>query len=202
MASKLKTLLLALLAVAAGGGNTQAQETTMAKAILAGGCFWCIQADFLKLDGVVDAVSGYTGGSFDSPTYQTYNKPKAGQTPHVEALEVTYDPAKLTYAQVLDYYFRHIDPTDGDGQFCDRGAGYRPVIFVESDAERVAATAKRTEVAQLLNLPVRVDILPATRFWPAEDYHQNYHLKNPVRYKYYRWNCGRDQRVQQLWGGK
>ena len=172
-----------------------------ATAILAGGCFWCVQTDMEKLPGVVKTVAGYTGGTIPHPTYQNYHHPEMGQTSHVEAVQVTYDPAQVSYEALLDYFFRHIDPTDGGGQFCDRGAAYRPVIFVADEAQRQTATMKRDDVAKLLKKDIKVEILPATKFWAAEDYHQDYHTKNPVRYKFYRWNCGRDQRVKEVWHG-
>lgn len=190
---------LAILGVAVLA-SLSASAAERATAILAGGCFWCVEHDFRQLAGVTQVVSGYSGGSRANPTYEDYHDTDAeNPVPHVEVVEVTYDPATLSYDALLDYYFRHIDPTDGGGQFCDRGPAYRPVVFVATDAERTAAEAKKTEVARLIGQPVQVEILPAAAFWPAEDYHQDYAEKNPVRYKYYRWNCGRDQRVEEVW---
>ena len=187
---------LALTMPHAAGVNAAEQAT----AIVAGGCFWCVEDDFRQLQGVSNVVSGYTGGSRANPTYEDYHDTDADNpVPHVEAVEITYDPTKLTYANILDYYFHHIDPTDGGGQFCDRGPAYRPAIFVMNDAEKKEAEAKSAEVAQAIKQPVAVEILPAAKFWPAEDYHQDYAEKNPTRYKYYRWNCGRDQRVEEVW---
>jgi peptide-methionine (S)-S-oxide reductase len=180
--------------------SLSASAAERATAILAGGCFWCVEHDFRQLAGVTQVVSGYSGGSRANPTYEDYHDTDAeNPVPHVEVVEVTYDPATLSYDALLDYYFRHIDPTDGGGQFCDRGPAYRPAVFVATDAERAAAEAKKTDVARLIGQPVQVEILPAAAFWPAEDYHQDYAEKNPVRYKYYRWNCGRDQRVEEVW---
>ncbi len=171
-----------------------------ATAIVAGGCFWCVEHDFRKLEGVSSVVSGYTGGSRANPTYEDYHDTDADNpVPHVEAVEIKYDPAKLSYPKLLDYYFRHIDPTDGGGQFCDRGPAYRPAIFVMNDEEKKEAEAKSAEVEKAIKQKVAVEILPAAKFWPAEDYHQDYAEKNPTRYKYYRWNCGRDQRVEEIW---
>ncbi|MFO1121842.1 MAG: peptide-methionine (S)-S-oxide reductase MsrA [Hyphomicrobiales bacterium] len=185
------------IAVLASLPASAAQRAT---AILAGGCFWCVEHDFRQLAGVTQVVSGYSGGSRANPTYEDYHDTDAeNPVPHVEVVEVTYDPATLSYDALLDYYFRHIDPTDGGGQFCDRGPAYRPVVFFATDAERAAADAKKTDVARQIGQPVQVDILPAAAFWPAEDYHQDYAEKNPVRYKYYRWNCGRDQRIEEVW---
>jgi peptide-methionine (S)-S-oxide reductase len=173
---------------------------TTASAILAGGCFWCVEHDMRQLPGITEAVSGYTGGSRPNPTYEDYHDVDAvNPVPHVEAVRVTYDPAVLSYEKLLDYYFRHIDPTDGGGQFCDRGPAYRPAVFVGNEAERKVAEAKKAEVARLLKQKVAVDVLNGQTFWPAEDYHQDYASKNPIRYKYYRWNCGRDQRVEEVW---
>ena len=169
-------------------------------AILAGGCFWCLEHDLRQLPGVSEAVSGYTGGSRSNPTYEDYHDVDAANpAPHVEAVRVSYDPSKLSYAALLDYYYRHIDPTDGGGQFCDRGPAYRPVVFVGNVPEHKTAEAKKAEVAGQLKQNVAVEVLDAQTFWPGEDYHQDYANKNPVRYKYYRWNCGRDQRVEELW---
>jgi peptide-methionine (S)-S-oxide reductase len=193
----MKRLWLALwMGVMLMNAHVQA-EPKVATAILAGGCFWCVQTDMEKLPGVIKAVSGYTGGASVSPTYQNYHD---GAQPHVEAVQVRYDSAKLSYATLLDYYFRHVDPTDGEGQFCDRGPAYRPVIFVATDEERKIAETKKLEVAGILKQPIKVDVLTANAFWPAEEYHQDYHAKNPTKYTFYRWNCGRDQRVKALWG--
>ena len=171
-------------------------------AIFAGGCFWCIESDFEKLDGVVDAVSGYAGGDRPNPVYENYNKPSGDYSvPHIEVIQVTYDADKLSYADILDYHMRHIDPTDGDGQFCDRGAGYVPAIFVKNDNERLIAKTVLRKTADILDTDVNVKILDDAPFYAAEDYHQDYAKKSPVRYKFYRWNCGRDQRIEELWGG-
>lgn len=170
-------------------------------ATLAGGCFWCIESDFKKLDGVMDAVSGYAGGDHPAPTYGNYNKPSGNhKIPHIEVIQVTYDTSKLSYKDILEYHMRHIDPTDGDGQFCDRGAGYRPAIFVKNESERKIAKKVNDETSEILDESVHVDILDDAPFFRAEEYHQGYAKRNPARYKFYRWNCGRDQRVQELWG--
>jgi len=198
----LQSLLLPLLVVLSLFTVTgpKALAADKAKAILAGGCFWCMEHDFRGLKGVNKVVSGYSGGSRENPTYEDYHDTDAANpVPHVEVVEVTYDPGVVAYNALLDYYFRHIDPTDSGGQFCDRGPAYRPVIFTASEAERGIATAKLNDVAKAIGQTVQVEVLPASKFWPAEDYHQDYADKNPVRYKYYRWNCGRDQRVEQIW---
>ena len=192
-------LALCLTAVSIAGTEARAQ-TAKATAVLAGGCFWCVEHDFLQLAGVIKAVSGYSGGSRPNPTYENYHVVDAqNPAPHVEVAQITYEPFKLSYAALLDYYFHHIDPTDGDGQFCDRGPAYRPVIFVRNEEERKVAEAKKAEVAELIKQPVAVEIAEAKAFWPAEEYHQDYADKNPVRYKFYRWSCGRDQRIEEVW---
>jgi peptide-methionine (S)-S-oxide reductase len=190
----LPLVLIALLFIPS---RVQAETQT---AILAGGCFWCVESDFDKLEGVLKTTSGYSGGTIDHPTYQNYHDNIPGKEPHVEVVAIEYDDEKLTYAALLNYYFRHIDPTDKDGQFCDRGPAYRPVIYYQDEQERETARKVSTDIETLIDKKVNVEILLATEFWPAEDYHQNYYTKNPVRYKYYRWRCGRDQRVEELFG--
>lgn len=193
--------LLAIGAVAQGHStHVAAPAQTTAKAILAGGCFWCLEHDMRQLPGVVAAVSGYSGGTLPDPTYRNHHVVTAEQPePHYEVVEVTYDTTKLTYEKVLDYYVRHIDPTDGGGQFCDRGTPYSPVIFTASEAETAVAKAKLAEASRLLNITLAVKISPAKTFWPAEEYHQDYANKNPLRYAYYRASCGRDRRVNAVW---
>lgn len=204
----MKTFLSLLAGVVALAGAAtfapsaaSAADATTAKAILAGGCFWCLEHDFRELPGVVSAVSGYSGGSIAKPTYDNYHDVSdAAPVPHTEVVEVTYDTTKLSYEKVLDWYFRHVDPTDGGGQFCDRGPAYAPVIYTANDAEKAAATAKSAAVAKLIKAKVEVAIRDAKTFWPAEGYHQDYANKNSIKYKFYRWNCGRDQRVNEVWG--
>ena len=192
--------LAAMLAMFGAGSLARADGPT-ATVILGGGCFWCLEHDFRQLKGVVKAVSGYSGGSIANPNYDNYHDVSTtSPVPHVEVAQITYDTSKLSFDQVLDYYFRHVDPTDGGGQFCDRGPSYRPVVFYGNDAEKAAAEAKKANVAKLIKAKVEVEILPAKTFWPAEDYHQDYANKNPLKYKFYRWNCGRDQRVAEVWG--
>jgi peptide-methionine (S)-S-oxide reductase len=170
-----------------------AEERT---AQFAGGCFWCVEADLQKLPGVKDAVSGFTGGTLPDPTY------RGNHEGHYEAVEVTFDDSVISYDTLLRYFWRHIDPLDAGGQFCDRGFSYKTAIFVTED-QRAAAETSRAEVAALFpDSEIATVILPAGRFWPVEEYHQEYATKNPLRYKYYRWNCGRDQRVAKLWDDK
>ncbi|WP_428606927.1 peptide-methionine (S)-S-oxide reductase MsrA [Sedimenticola sp.] len=170
------------------------------KAILAGGCFWCMESDFEKLGGVTDVVSGFTGGTLNNPTYN------GDHTGHYESVEITYDPNKVSYKELLDYYWVNIDPFDDRGQFCDKGHSYLSAIFVANDNERkIAEESKREVEAQFPDQKVVTPILAATTFYPIkgnESYHQDYYKNNPVRYKFYRWNCGRDQRLKQIWGEK
>ena len=169
-----------------------------ATAVFAGGCFWCIEADFEKLPGVLDVESGYTGGHVPDPDYEQVS---AGGTGHAEAVRVRYDPARVSYAALLDYFWKHIDPTVKDRQFCDAGNQYRSAIFPATDEERHAAEAS-SDVLLASGRFARVftTIEPAAAFHPAEDYHQDYYRKNPLRYAYYRRSCGRDARVEELWG--
>lgn len=192
---------LGILTVITMATTSSFAKGNTATATLAGGCFWCIETDFEKLDGIIEAVSGYAGGDRPSPTYQNYNKLSDGyKIPHIEVIQVTYDTDKLSYKDILEYHMRHIDPTDGEGQFCDRGAGYRPAVFVKNNEERKIAMRVNAETADILGKPVNVDIIDDAPFTAAEDYHQDYSKKNPVRYKFYRWNCGRDQTVAKVWG--
>ncbi len=168
-------------------------------AILAGGCFWCIEADYEKLDGVLDVISGYTGGHVENPNYKQVS---AGRTGHIEAVKITYDANQISYAAILDYFWHHIDPTRDDGQFCDRGSQYRPAIFYVTANQKIAALASRQKIEQTkpFNEPLKVELIQASTFYPAEEYHQDYYKKNPLRYHFYRYSCGRDARVEQLWG--
>jgi len=166
-------------------------------ATFAAGCFWCAQSDFDKVNGVISTTAGYTGGSKTNPTYEEVS---SGETGHVESLQIVYDPNKVSYEQLLDFYFHNIDPTRDDGQFCDSGQQYRPVIFYHNNEQKQLAEAYKQKLIDSKQFPqVLVQILPAQTFYPAEDYHQEYYRKNPVRYKYYRYTCGRDKRLKQLW---
>ena len=189
--------IVALLTMLSGGAAGSALAD---KAILAGGCFWCMEADFEKLPGVLDVVSGFTGGTLKNPTYN------GNHEGHYEAVEITYDPQKVSYRQLLDYYWRHIDPFDAGGQFCDRGHSYQSAVFVANDNERKIAEESKKAVAALFpKQTVVTPILAATTFYPItgdESYHQDYARNNPVRYQYYRWGCGRDQRIKAIWGDK
>lgn len=195
---------LALLLAAVGamsGSAATAQEKTpgQAVAIFAGGCFWCTESDFDKVPGVLATVSGYTGGTVPNPGYERVS---AGGTGHAEAVQVTYDPARVSYQQLLDFYWHSIDPTVKDAQFCDHGNQYRTAIFVGNDEERRLAEASKKKVEAELKKPIYTQIAPAGPFYAAEEYHQDFYKKNPTKYKFYRWNCGRDQRLEQIWGPK
>lgn len=175
----------------------RAQPANAATATFAAGCFWCVEEAFEKVPGVADAVSGYTGGRTDNPTYGAVT---AGGTGHYEAVRVIYDPARVTYAQLLDVYWRNVDPFDPTGQFCDKGESYRAAIFPATPEEIQAAEVSRQAVAQRFGRAVTVEILPAARFYDAEAYHQDYYLKNPQAYRFYKWRCGRAQRLEELRG--
>jgi len=191
------TLLLATSAgvqdAAAAPKKTVAPQ--MARAVFAGGCFWCMEPPYEKLNGVKSVISGYTGGTSAAPTYEQVS---AGQGGHYEAVEVLYDPTKVSYAKLLDVFWRNIDPTDASGQFCDKGSQYRSAVFFANESERSMAEATKAQLKKRFN--VVTEILPKKQFFAAEDYHQDYYKKNPVRYKFYRASCGRDARLQKVWG--
>lgn len=179
-------------------GNMKSEMESKTFAVFAGGCFWCTESDFEKVDGVIDAVSGYTGGHVANPSYDQVS---SGSTGHVEAVKVIYDPEKVTYAKLLDVFWRHVNPTDGGGQFVDRGMQYRSVIFTSSEAERKLAEASKRQLsnAGVFDKAIRTEILPLGPFYKAEEYHQNYYKKNPIRYKFYRSRSGRDQFLEKTW---
>lgn len=170
-------------------------------AIFAGGCFWCTESDFDKVKGVVSTTSGYTGGSVKNPSYEQVS---AGGTGHAEAVLVKFDPKKITYAQLLKTYWLSIDPLTANRQFCDSGSQYRSAIFYSNESQKKQAMAykKSLEDSKFFKQPIVTEIIVAAKFYPAEDYHQDYHNKNPVRYNYYRNSCGRDDRLKQVWGKK
>jgi peptide-methionine (S)-S-oxide reductase len=171
-----------------------------ATAVFAGGCFWCMEKPFDQLPGVVATTSGYIGGQVDNPSYEAVS---GGGTGHIEAVEIVYDRTRITYKQLLDTYWQQVDPFDAQGQFCDKGTTYVARIFTATPEETAAATASKAAIAaKFAGQSIAVDVLPASKFWPAEDYHQDYYLKNPVRYAYYRNGCGRDARLKAVWGEK
>jgi peptide-methionine (S)-S-oxide reductase len=183
---------LATSAVAAG-------EPTLAKATFAGGCFWCMEPPFEALEGVVSVTAGYTGGTKANPTYEEVS---AGGTGHAESVEIVYAPAKVSYEKLLDVFWHNIDPTTADAQFCDHGRQYRTAIFYHDEMQkRLAEKSKQSlEESKTLPGPIVTEIVPAGTFYPAEEYHQDYAKKNPIRYRYYRYACGRDARLRELWG--
>jgi peptide-methionine (S)-S-oxide reductase len=184
--------LFALAAHAAEAGSTP-PDPGLKTAIFAGGCFWCIEAAFDEVPGVTETISGYAGGTVPEPTY--------GHHPgYKEAVKVTYDPSKVSYAKLLDWFWHNIDPFDAEGQFCDKGDPYKSVIFVANDEEKGLAEKTKQEIADRFKQTVATEINPVTTFTAAEDYHQDYHDKNPVSYKFYKWRCGRAQRLAEIWG--
>ena len=187
-----------LIAAALGSASAQAPKT--ATAIFAGGCFWCTEADFDKVPGVISTTSGYLNGKTKNPTYKEVS---AGASGHVEAVEVVYDPAKVTYAKLLDAFWRSIDPLVKDKQFCDTGDMYRTgIYYLDDEQKKLADESKKQVAAKFAPRTVYTEIVKADTFYKAEDYHQDYYKKNEARYNFYRWNCGRDQRLEQLWGKK
>lgn len=192
------SLLLSL--VSASVLATESTPTASATAIFAGGCFWCLEADFEKLPGVIAAESGYTASKTPNPTYEQVS---SGTTGHAEAVRVTYNTEKLSYPQLVDYFWRHIDPTARDRQFCDIGTQYRTGIYWQNEAERKVAEASRDALLKSGKVSkIHTEIIAATTFYPAEEYHQDYYKKNPARYTSYRKGCRRDERLLEIWGGK
>lgn len=197
LASGLAVLALAGYSMAGDAAPAKPSSPPLATAIFAGGCFWCIEADFEKLAGVVEAESGYSNGRLANPTYEQVSQ---GGTGHAEVVRVTYDPSKVTYEKLLDYFWRHIDPTVKDRQFCDVGSQYRSAIFYQNETEKKAAEASKAALERSGRFArIYTEIAPAGPFYLAEGYHQDYYKKNPLRYKYYRHSCGRDARVNEVW---
>ncbi|AAS96460.1 peptide-methionine (S)-S-oxide reductase MsrA [Nitratidesulfovibrio vulgaris] len=169
----------------------------MQVAVFAGGCFWCMEKPFDAVEGVLETTSGYTGGTVESPTYEQVSN---GGTGHAEALRVVYDPAKVSYTALLDTFWHNVDPFDAGGQFCDRGSQYRSAIFPQDASQRADAESSLKALEERFGRPVATRIEPAGAFWPAEEYHQDYYKKNPLRYSFYRSNCGRDRKLKEVWG--
>ena len=198
---------ISLLFVLGGWGLLSVSSPSMgdvpladsATATFAGGCFWCMEGPFDELDGVLSTTSGYTGGHTANPTYERVS---AGGTGHAEAIEVAYDPQRISYQELLTVYWRNVDPTTPNAQFCDHGDQYRPAIFYHNDAQRRLAEASKEEIdrTKTFSEPIVTEITQATEFYPAEEYHQDFYRKNPIRYKFYRLTCGRDARLTELWG--
>ena len=180
-------------------GVTSAEESSknIRTAVFAGGCFWCMEPPYDKLDGVLETTSGYSGGKVKNPTYEQVS---GGGTGHAEVVQVKYDANKVSYAELLKVFWSNVDPFDAGGQFCDRGDQYRSAIFYANEEEKQLAKASKSAAEEKLGKKIVTEIVPAATFYPAERYHQNYYERNPVRYKYYRYRCGRDQRLEEVWG--
>ncbi len=188
----MKHLLLLLSLTTLLASPLRAETAT---AMFAGGCFWCMESDFQEVEGVKDVVSGFTGGSLENPTY------RGNHEGHFEAIQVTYDPAIISYSELLDLFWVNVDPFDNRGQFCDKGFSYRSALFPATAQEKELVDISIEAVKKRFpGQTVYTEVRDAGKFWPVEEYHQDYYLKNPVRYKYYRWNCGRDQRLEEIWG--
>jgi len=192
----LSMALMVVLVAATGSAGHAAEQ---AKAVFAGGCFWCMEEAFEKVEGVVSVESGYMGGQKTNPTYEDVS---AGGTGHAESVEVVYDPAKVSYQKLLDHFWKNVDPVTPNAQFCDHGSQYRAVIFYSNDEEKRLAEASRQSIEQSKRFtePIVTQIMMAAKFYAAEEYHQDFYKKNPVRYKFYKYNCGRVQRLEMLWG--
>lgn len=188
-----------LLGTLATSINDCSAASKQEKATFAGGCFWCMEAPFDKLEGVVSVTAGYTGGTVRKPTYEQVS---AGGTGHAEAVQIVFDPARVSYSRLLEIFWHNIDPTAKDRQFCDTGNQYRSGIFYHSEQQRQAALQSKSALdkSKPFREPIATEITAATEFYPAEEYHQHYYKKNPLRYKYYRSSCGRDKRLKELWG--
>ena len=195
--SRLAILCLPLIALLSAQQAASDVAEGQAVATFAGGCFWCMEPPFDKLDGVISTTSGYSGGHQDNPTYKQVS---AGQTGHTEVIQVVYDPDKVTYQQLLETFWVNIDPLTANAQFCDRGSQYRSGIFYHDPEQQKLAEASAKAIQAMFDKPVVTEITEFSKFYPAEDYHQDYYTKNPVRYNYYRWGCGRDKRLEELWG--
>jgi len=198
-------MTLGFAAVVIGGligspsGGYADDGSQQAKATFAGGCFWCMEEAFENVEGVTSVVSGYTGGRLENPTYEQVS---AGGTGHTESIEVTFDPSKVTYKELLDVFWRNVDPTTPNAQFCDHGNQYRTAIFYhdENQKQLIEESKQRIESSKTFPESIVTEIAPASVFYTAEEYHQDFYTKNPIRYKYYKWNCGRAKRLEQLWG--
>jgi peptide-methionine (S)-S-oxide reductase len=193
------TGLVGVLLLGLWGTGIVAESGEPSVATFGGGCFWCMEPPYDAIDGVLETTSGFMGGHVENPTYQQV---VAGGTGHVEVVQVRFDPARVSYDDLLAVYWRNVDPLDGEGQFCDRGHTYRPVIFTHGAAQHAAALASRDSLAGRFDAPIAVTVTEASAFYAAEEYHQNYYRKNPIRYRYYRASCGRDRRLNALWGSQ
>lgn len=194
---KIAMFILLLLFMGGGMQMNSLAEQKLGKATFAGGCFWCMEPPFEKLPGVKEVVAGYTGGSGENPSYNDYAKKG-----HIEAIQVTYDPSQVTYPELLQVFWRQVDPTDAGGQFCDRGHAYTTAVFYNTEEEKRLALQSKEELSKSAKLKKEIvtPVIQASAFYPAEEYHQDYYKKSPIRYKFYRFNCGRDRRLKELWG--
>ncbi|WP_319521951.1 peptide-methionine (S)-S-oxide reductase MsrA [uncultured Desulfosarcina sp.] len=190
------TIIFFTVGMIANTNSFSQDKSETAEAVFAGGCFWCMESDFEKIDGVKDVISGYINGTGENPTYRDY-----ADRGFIEVVLVKFDAAKISYNDLLTYYWRHVDPTDAGGQFCDRGHAYTTGIFYLSDEQKKSAAKSKEalEKSGVLQAPIVTPITVAGKFYPAEDYHQNYYKKNPLKYKFYRYRCGRDKRIEEVW---
>lgn len=197
--NRTRVLFMGLMSVLAAVIGSAGHAVEPAKAYFAGGCFWCMEEAFEKIEGVLSVTSGYMGGQKANPTYEEVS---AGNTGHAESVEVLYDPAKVSYQRLLDHFWKNVDPLTPNAQFCDHGSQYRSAIFYGSEEERRMAEASKQALVQSKRFaqPIVTEIVPAATFYQAEDYHQDFYKKNPIRYKFYKTTCGRAQRLEQLWG--
>ena len=192
-------VILLILGGLAYGAESGPGSAPLAKATFAGGCFWCMEPPYDELEGVISTISGYIGGTKKNPTYEQVS---AGTTGHTEAVEVTYDPKKISYEKLLDVFWRNIDPLTANAQFCDSGSQYRSAVFYHDPTQKTLAEASKKRLQSRFKQPIVTEIVRASEFYPAEDYHQDYYKKNPIRYKLYRYGCGRDKRLRELWGSQ
>jgi peptide-methionine (S)-S-oxide reductase len=190
-------IVMAFAADPADPADPSSKSQATATATFAGGCFWCMEPPYDEIAGVLSTISGYAGGTKKNPTYEQVT---SGTTGHAEVVQITYDPNKVTYEKLLEVFWRNIDPLTANAQFCDHGSQYRSAIFYHDEAQKRLAEKSKQAVQQRFKEPVATEIVPAREFYPAEDYHQDYYKKNPIRYKVYRYSCGRDQRLEELWG--
>jgi peptide-methionine (S)-S-oxide reductase len=193
----MKAGMLVALVAASVGAATLAEDAAAESAIFAGGCFWCMEEAFDKVPGVTATTSGYTGGTIENPTYEQVSR---GGTGHFEAVKVEYDPSAVTYDQLLEAFWRNVDPFDERGQFCDKGESYLSAVFVATDDERQLAESTKEEITESFQMPVATQILAEQAFYPAEDYHQDFYRTNSARYQYYKLGCARVQRLEEIWG--
>jgi peptide-methionine (S)-S-oxide reductase len=193
------TVFVVIMFFVGAWSSQVAAEVTLSKAYFAGGCFWCMEEAFEKVEGVLSATSGYMGGTVANPSYEEVS---AGRTGHAESVEVVYDPGKVSYHKLLEAFWRNIDPVTPNAQFCDHGSQYRSALFYQTDEEKRASDSSRQAIEQSKRFtePIVTQIVRASQFYPAEEYHQDYYKKNPVRYKFYKYNCGRAKRLDELWG--